>query len=486
MFDQELFTRVRADFPILKQTVNGHPLTFLDSGASSQQPECVIEAVANFTRTGYANIHRGLYSLSELSTRRYEEARRTVAEFIGTDDSPTVIFTRNSTESINMVAYTWGEQNIQEGDSIALPVMEHHSDLVPWQQLALRKKALLRWIEILPDGSLDLDSLDKALSYSPKLLAFAWVSNVFGTINPVQEIVRRARAHGPITIVLDGAQGVPHLYTDVKKLDVDFLAFSGHKMLAPTGIGVLWGRRKLLESMPAFLFGGSMISIVKRERSSWDVLPNRFEAGTPNITGAIGLAAACDYINSIGRDKIREHDQALMQYAIDKLNDLEGAQVLGPLDITQRAGALSFYFRGLHPHDIATLLGREGVCVRAGHHCCQPLMREIGMMGTTRMSFQVYNNFADIDRLCQALLKAGEVFKSAVCSPECAGRKLKVMVQTGHHQLWPTCCANAACPSSKCSSCDVAPANRALGNTMDSCAPMFNTPIIDLKTKKKP
>lgn len=480
MFDEKLFAGIRNDFPVICHPFEGRTLAYLDSAASAQQPRSVLDAVYNFSSTSYANIHRGLYSLSERSTELYEEARQTVASFIGVSDAPTVIFTRNTSESINLLAYTWGEQNIQEGDSIALPVMEHHSNLVPWQQLALRKKANLRWIEIQPDGTLDLDSLEQALSFNPKLLAFAWVSNVFGTINPVEEIVSRARAHGPITIVLDGAQGVPHLKTDLKKLGVDFMAFSGHKMLAPTGIGVLWGRRKLLEHMPAFLFGGSMISSVRRDRSSWDVLPNRFEAGTPNISGAIGLAAACDYLTKIGMDNVREHDQALMQYAIDRLNDLEGAQVLGPLDTSKRCGALSFYFRGLHPHDIATMLGREGVCVRAGQHCCQPLMRDIGMMGTTRASFYVYNNFADIDRMIEALKKAGEVFKEAVCSPECAGRQLKVMVQSGHHLLGPACCSGGCCNSN----CGGAQTNRALSNTMDSCSPSIAPRTLDLSAIK--
>ncbi|MGM9999314.1 MAG: cysteine desulfurase [Candidatus Bruticola sp.] len=482
MLDQNLlakFAKIRNDFPVLQQEINGKPVTYLDSAASAQQPEYVINTTAEFMRHSYANIHRGLYPLSEASTEQYEKARRTVASFIGVKDDPTVIFTRNTTESINLLAYTWGEKYIKEGDSIALPVLEHHSDLVPWQQLALRKKAVLRWIEVLPDGTLDLDSLEEALSYSPKLLAFTWVSNVFGTINPVKDIVAKARKHGPITIALDGAQGVPHLKTDVKELDIDFLAFSGHKMLAPTGIGVLWGKRNLLENMPAFLFGGSMISSVKRDRSSWDELPNRFEAGTPNIIGAIGLAAACDYLTEVGMDNVRAHDQALMQYAIDKLNDIEGAEILGPAEVSKRAGALSFYFRGIHPHDIATLLGREGVCVRAGHHCCQPLMREIGFMGTTRASFYIYNNFEDIDRLAEALLKTGEIFKDAVCSSQCAGRKLKVMVQTGHRQLWPSCC-----PKASCASCLSLPSSRALGNTMDSFSPTLSTPTIDVTTSK--
>ena len=287
--------------------------------------------------------------------------------------------------------------------------MEHHSNLVPWQQLAFRKGARLRWVEIRPDGTLDMDSLDSALSGRPKLLTFTWVSNVFGTINPVQELVRRAKAAGA-TVILDGAQGVPHLPTRVEELGVDFLAFSGHKMVAPTGVGVLWGRRELLESMPPFHYGGSMISTVRRERATWDVLPNRFEAGTPNISGAIGLGAACRYLEALGMDAIRQHDQELMDYAIERLQGLDGLTILGPADRSLRSGVLSFHFRGIHPHDIATLLGREGVCVRAGHHCCQPLMREIGMMGTTRASFYLYNDRGDVDRLVEALDKAGKVF----------------------------------------------------------------------------
>ena len=470
-YNEELFSKIRRDFPILNQTAGGKPITYLDSAASSQQPDYVIDTVCDFLRTSYANIHRGLYSLSETSTRLYDEARETVAEFIGVTDAPTVIFTRNATEALNLAAYTYGEQNIQEGDSIALPVLEHHSNLVTWQQLALRKKAVLRWIEIKPDGTLDLDSLDKALSYHPKILTFTWVSNVFGTINPVEEIVARARASGPIAIVLDGSQGIPHLKTDLKKFAVDFFAFSGHKMLAPTGIGCLWGRRRLLEKMPAFLFGGSMISSVKRDKSSWDVLPNKFEAGTPNISGAIGLAAACRYLTKIGMDQVRAHDQALMKYAVEKLNNVEGAEILGPMDITQRCGALSFYFKGLHPHDISTVLAREGVCVRAGHHCCQPLMRDIGLMGTTRASFYVYNNYADIDRLAEALKKVGEVFSQSGCSPNCAGRQLKVMVQSSHHLLGPSCCTSGCCSKD----CSDMPASRALGNTFDSCSPTLTS-----------
>ena len=405
-------TRIRAarqDFPVLQQVHDGRPITYLDSAASAQKPRQVMEAIRHLEEETYANIHRGLYWLSEESTRLYEEARETVASFLGVTDTPTVLFTRGTTESLNLLAYTWGERNIGKDDEIVLPVMEHPSNLVPWQQLAFRKGARLRWVEIRSDGTLDMDSLDKALSGRPKLVTFTWVSNVFGTINPVQEIVRRARAVGA-TVILDGAQGVPHLPTRIEELGVDFLAFSGHKMVGPTVVGVLWGRRELLETMPPFHFGGSMISTVRRERSSWDVLPNRFEAGTPNISGAIGLGAACRYLADLGMDAVRDHDQELLEYAQKRMAELDGLEILGPTEREQRSSVLSFRFRNIHPHDVATLLGREGVCVRAGHHCCQPLMREIGMMGTTRASFYLYNNFEDVDRLVDALEKAGKVF----------------------------------------------------------------------------
>ncbi len=405
----------RRDFPVLQQVLGGKPVTFLDSASSAQRPRQVLDAVRHFEEHSYANIHRGLYWLSEESTRLYEEARETVASFLGVSDAPTVIFTRGTTESLNLLAYTWGERNIGPDDEIVLPVMEHHSNLVPWQQLAFRKGARLRWVEIRPDGTLDLDSLDRALEHRPKLLTFTWVSNVFGTINPVQEMVRRARVVGT-TVILDGAQGVPHLPTRVEDLGVDFLAFSGHKMLGPTGIGVLWGRRELLETMPPFHFGGSMISTVRRDRSSWDILPNRFEAGTPNISGAIGLGAACRYLEGLGMEVVRDHDQEILDYALRRLQALEGLEVMGPEDSALRSSVLSFRFRGIHPHDLATLLAREGVCVRAGHHCCQPLMREIGMMGTTRASFYLYNNFEDVDRLVEALEKAAQVFTGVKCT----------------------------------------------------------------------
>ncbi|MDO5295755.1 MAG: SufS family cysteine desulfurase [bacterium] len=408
-----LFPDIRADFPVFERSTPQHPLTYLDSAASSQMPRQVLEAMVNFQSYSYANIHRGLYPLSAASTAAYDTARQTIADFIGAQSSAEVIFTSGATASLNFLAYTWGEKNIQSGDEIALPLSEHHANLVPWQQLALRKGAKLRWIAVTPEGTLDWHSLEEALSHRPKLLTLAWVSNVFGTIHPVQKIAEMAHRAGA-AVILDGSQGVPHLPTNVQELGPDFLVFSGHKMLGPTGIGVLWGKMACLEELPPFMTGGDMISIVKRERSSWAEIPNRFEAGTPNITGAVGLSAACSYLKNLGFAEIRRHDLHLMEYAIKRLEEA-GATVLGPNDLQQRSGVLSFRYKKIHPHDIATILGRDEVCVRAGHHCCQPLMREIGMMGTTRASFYIYNTEADIDRLAESLAKVGDIFHIAPC-----------------------------------------------------------------------
>ncbi|HXE73081.1 MAG TPA: cysteine desulfurase [Candidatus Nitrosotenuis sp.] len=400
---------IRSDFPVLGRKMRGHRLVYLDSAATSLKPGQVIQAMDAYYQEYTANIHRGVYWLSEESTRQYEAARDKVAQFIGASDPSCCIFTRGTTESLNLVAYSWGEENIRAGDDIVLTIMEHHSNLVPWQQLARRKGANLRWIEILEDGTLDLSGLDELLSGRPRLVAFTWVSNVFGTINPVAELCRRARAAGA-TVVVDGAQGVPHLPCRVEELGCDFLAFSGHKMLGPTGIGVLWGRRELLEEMQPFHYGGDMISEVWRERSTWAELPAKFEAGTPNIAGAIGLGAAAEYLGRLGMDQVRRHEEDLLGYAYQRLGSLEGIQLLGPADLSRRSGVISFYYKGIHPHDLATLLDRQGVCVRAGHHCCMPLMREIGLTGTTRASLYIYNNREDIDQMAEALLKASEVF----------------------------------------------------------------------------
>lgn len=394
---------VTADFPALRR------ITYLDSAASAWTPTQVSAAVQSYYRDYSCNIHRGIYAASERATRAYEEVRVKVARFIGALDPRCCIFTAGTTDGINMVAYTWGEQNIKEGDCILLSVMEHHSNLIPWQQLAARKGAELLWLEVTAEGRLDLEQLDALLARKPKLVALTWVSNVFGTINPIAKISEKAHQAGALVLV-DAAQGTPHLPTSVAELGCDFLVFSGHKMLGPTGVGVLWAKRELLEEMPPFRFGGSMILQVKRDRVRWAEVPAKFEGGTPNIAGVIGLGAAIDYLEKLGMDKVRSHEQKLLAAALERLGNLEGMKLLGPCDPEEQSGVISFEYRGIHPHDMATILDRENICVRAGHHCCQPLMREFGMTGTTRASFYIYNNEADLDALEDGLDKAAEVF----------------------------------------------------------------------------
>ncbi|MEW6277533.1 MAG: SufS family cysteine desulfurase [Candidatus Eremiobacterota bacterium] len=402
-------TSLRQDFPLLAERPE---LVYLDSAATSLKPRVVLEAEQAYYRECCANIHRGLYRMSEEATRRYDEARDEVARWIGASDPATCLFTSGTTDAINLVAYTWGEQNVKAGDAIVLTGLEHHSNLVPWQQLALRKGATLRWIEVRPDGTLDLSDLDRLLD-GARLLTFTWVSNVFGTINPVVELCRRAREAGA-RVLVDGAQGVPHLPCRVEELGCDFLAFSGHKMLAPTGTGVLWGHRELLEGMPPFRFGGDMILEVWRDRCTWNELPYKFEAGTPNIAGVFGLGAAARYLTAVGMDRVRAHERSLLAYARERLGALEGFRMIGPSDPEQQSGVFSFEFRGLHPHDLATLLDRENLCIRAGHHCCQPLMRKIGMSGTARASLHVYSEPADLDRLAEALERSSSVFRGVL------------------------------------------------------------------------
>lgn len=394
-----------ADFPTLCRR-EGKRLAYLDSAASSQKPRQVCAALEAYYQEYAANIHRGVYHFSELATRRYEEAREKVAEFIGAADPACCIFTSGTTDALNLLA---SGLELEAGDDIVLTGMEHHSNLVPWQQLAARRGANLRWIEVAADGQLDLSTLEPALSGRPRILTMTWVSNVFGTINPVADIARAARARGAV-VVVDGAQGVPHLPCDVQALDCDFLAFSGHKMLGPTGIGVLWGRRELLEALPPYRYGGSMIKSVKRERTLFADIPQKFEAGTPPIGEAIGLGAAVDYLRTVGMEKVRQHERELLEYAFRTLGALQGMRLLGPCDSAVQSGVLSFDYRGLHPHDLATILDREGIAVRAGHHCCQPLMRQFGLPGTTRASFYVYNTREDVDQLAHGLETASEVF----------------------------------------------------------------------------
>lgn len=401
---------LRREFPILQQQVNGKPLAFLDSGASSQKPRCVIEALDDYYRRYNANVHRGVYKLSEEATFAYERARGKVARFIGASNKREVIFTRNSTEAINLVAYAWGGANIHAGDRILLTIMEHHSNIVPWQMLAQRTGAKLDYIGIDAEGRLRLDELDQKLTPGVKLLAVTHQSNVLGTINPVAMLAERAHAVGA-KILLDGAQSVPHMPVDVKALGCDFLAFSGHKMCGPTGIGALWGRREILEEMPPFLGGGSMIEVVDLESSTYAGVPARFEAGTPAIAEAIALGEACDFLAGIGMEAIFQHEQELLGHALDRLASVEGLRLLGPHTTEQRGAALSFTLEGVHPHDVAAILDGEGVAVRAGHHCTQPLHRFYDVPATTRASFYIYNTAEEVDRLAAGLEKARKLFQ---------------------------------------------------------------------------
>ncbi len=393
--------RIRGDFPILSRQIEGHPLVFLDSAASSQKPRQVLETMDHIYRWCYANVHRGLYCLSEEATCCYENSRDKVAGFINAREREEVIFTRNATEAINLVAYSWGRANITDGDRILLTELEHHSNIVPWQLLAQEKGAELIYIPITDDGVLDMDRFDDLLDERVKMVAFTGMSNVLGTITPAREIIQKAHAFGAVTLV-DGAQTVPHFPVDVEALGCDFLAFSGHKMCGPTAIGVLYGRRELLESMPPFLSGGDMIRRVEWQTSTWNDLPWKFEAGTPAVVEAAGLSAAVDYLSALGLDAIAAHERELVTYGMGRLSEVRGLGIPGP-SAEKRGGVISFTFRGIHPHDVAGLLDAEGVAVRAGHHCAQPLHERLGLKATTRASFYIYNTISEIDRLAEGL-----------------------------------------------------------------------------------
>ncbi len=394
---------IRNDFSILKQETDPS-LIYLDSAATSQTPDPVIEAMDAYYRTYNSNIHRGIYRISEEATAKYEEARQRIGRFINARRSSQIIFTRNTTESINLVAYSWGSANLQEGDEILVTVMEHHSNLLPWQLLSQRTGAKMRFIEVTDEGVLQLDGLETLLTERTKLVAITHVSNVLGTINPVKELTAAAHAIGA-KVLIDGAQSVPHFDVDVRELDCDFLAFSGHKMCGPTGIGILYGKSDLLEEMPPFLGGGSMIRSVQRESSTYADVPAKFEAGTPAIAEAIGLAAAVDYLNQVGLEAIFVHEQELLEYAHQKLAEIEGITIYGPKP-RQKTGAITFNLEGIHPHDLAGVLDTVGVAVRAGHHCAQPLMQKFGVIATARASFYLYNKLDEIDSLYEGLLKA--------------------------------------------------------------------------------
>jgi cysteine desulfurase / selenocysteine lyase len=400
---------LRAEFPILQERVNGHPLAYLDNAASTQKPRAVLDAMDRYYRTQNANVHRGIHELSNRATEAYEQARLKVAALFGIADPAELIWTRGTTESINLVAYAWGLPNLRPGDEILLSVLEHHSNLVPWQLLAQRTGARLRFLELDDEQRLDLSQLDELLTERTKLVSLAHVSNALGTINPVRRIAERAHAVGALMLV-DGAQSAPHLPVRVEALGCDFFAFSGHKMCGPTGIGGLWARRELLESMTPFHGGGDMIDHVDLERATWAKLPHKFEAGTPNIAGAVGMGAAADFLAEIGMDAVRAHEQALLAHAVERLREIPDLHLYGPKSLEERSGVLSFTLADVHPHDLATILDSEGVAIRAGHHCTQPLMRRLGVSSTARASVYLYNTGDDVDRLVTALQKARTLF----------------------------------------------------------------------------
>jgi cysteine desulfurase / selenocysteine lyase len=401
---------LRRDFPILDQLINGHPLTYLDSASTSQKPRVVIDAVADYYREYNANVHRGIYTIGEKATAAYERARATVARFINAPDSHEIVFTRNATEAINLVAYSWGRRNIGRGDAIVLTEMEHHANLVPWQILVQEQDGDLEFIPITDDGELRLDVFEVLLRLRPKLVAFTHVSNTLGTINPVREMVDLAHAAGALVLV-DGAQAVPHVPVDVQALGCDFYAFSGHKMLAPMGSGALWARRELLEAMPPFLAGGEMIREVHLRRSEFNDIPWKFEAGTPAVGDAIGLGIAADYLIDIGMDAVRSHERSLVSYALDVLpREVPSIALYGPLDPDRRGGVVPFNLPGIHPHDVAQVLDRFGIAVRAGHHCTMPLHERLDLAATARASFSVYTTTDDIDRLAAGLREVERVF----------------------------------------------------------------------------
>ncbi|CAM3714228.1 cysteine desulfurase [Alicyclobacillus pomorum] len=404
---------VRKDFPILQQQINGHPLVYLDSAASSQKPRQVIEALKHYYETNHSNVHRGVHTLGSRATEAYELAREKVARFINAPSAEQVIFTRGTTESLNMVAYGYARAFLKEGDEIVLTPAEHHANLVPWQQAAKATGATLKYVPLQPDGTVSLDDVKQAISSKTKLVAMAHVSNVLGTINPVKEIAAMAHQVGAVMVV-DGAQSVPHMPVDVQDLDCDFLAFSGHKMLGPTGVGVLYGKRKWLDIMEPTYFGGEMIDVVELYDSTWKDTPWKFEGGTPIIAGAIGLAAAVDYLSDIGMEEIRQHDHRLTAYALEQLKSVEGVTVYGPEDSRQRCGLVTFNLLSIHAHDVSTVLDSEGIAIRAGHHCAQPLMRILKVPSTARASFYLYNTEADVDALVASVRTAKEFFQHAL------------------------------------------------------------------------
>jgi len=407
-----LSAQIREDFPILRQRMHGKPLVYLDSAATSQKPRRVIDALVHYYQEYNANVHRGIYAIAEQATEAYEASRARVAAFIGAARPEELIFTRSTTEAINLVAYAWGRANIRPGDEILLTEMEHHSNLVPWQMLAAERDARLLFVPFDDQGMLRMDEYDRLLGKRTKLVAVTHQSNVLGTINPIRELAAKAHAAGA-TVLVDGAQSAPHMPVDVRELGVDFFAFSAHKMCGPTGAGALWGRYALLEAMPPFHGGGEMIMLVQKEQSTYKDPPHKFEAGTPSIADCIVWGDAVDYLRGIGMEAIREHEVHLVHYAMHRLAEIPGLRLFGPESPTRRGGTLAFDLEGAHPHDVAQVLDQEGIAVRAGHHCAQPLHRALGVAATTRASFYLYNNEEDVDRLVAGLHTVRRLFSPA-------------------------------------------------------------------------
>lgn len=402
---------IREQFPILHQEVNGHPLVYLDSAASSQKPRSVIDAVKRYYEHDHANVHRGVHTLGSRATDAYEGAREKVAAFLNAGSPEQIIFTRGTTTGLNLVASSYARAVCGEGDEIVITPMEHHSNLIPWQQAAKATGATLKYIPLQPDGTISLEDVEKTVTPRTKVVSVTYVSNVLGVVNPIKEIARIAHRNGAV-IVVDGAQSAPHLKVDVQDLDIDFYAFSGHKMCAPTGIGALYGKKSLLSGMEPIEYGGEMIDFVDLYESTWKDIPYRFEGGTPIIAGAVGLGAAIDFLESIGLEEIDRHEKQLAAYAYEKLSALEGVEIYGPKQ--NRVGLVTFNLEDIHPHDVATVLDSKGIAIRAGHHCCQPLMRWLNVSATARASFYLYNTEEDVDRLTDALIQTKEFFGHAI------------------------------------------------------------------------
>ena len=404
--------RIRRDFPVLKREIHGHPLVYLDNAATSQKPVQVMAAITRFYRDSNANIHRGVHTLSVEATAQYEAVREQVRAFVGAPSAASVVFTRNATESINLVAHAWGRAFLGPGDEIAITELEHHSNIVPWQMLRDERGVALRHVPMRGDGSLDLDAAREAIGPRTRLLAVSLMSNALGTILPVAELAAMARERGALVLV-DGAQAVPHMPVDVGALGADFLAFSAHKMLGPTGVGVLWAREELLEAMPPFLGGGDMISSVTLERSEWNEVPHKFEAGTPDVGGVVGFGAALDYLTALGMERVRAHERELTAHALDRLAGAPGVTLHGPPGPEGRGGVVSFSLEGVHPHDVGQVLDGRGIAIRAGHHCAQPVMQRLGVPATARASFYVYNTAAEADALADGVREAAAYFGAA-------------------------------------------------------------------------